>query len=334
MKNIKNKLLILCLYLAGAFALCDCTALNNKTALKHAQSNQSGYVHVDGGKLFYKKFGSGSPVIVLHGGPGLDQEYLLPQMLELAKDYEVIFYDQRGSGQSLATKIDPTCINIHQFVKDLDTLRKHMGVKKFTLVGHSWGGFLAMNYAVKYPQHLSNLILLNTCPADFKGQQGFVNEFMKRTKPIANQISPLSDYNLFEKLKKEEISKLYRTLFSVYFYNPNEVEKLNLNMAEASSQSGFKVHEHMSKTDFLTDNINLFPKLKTLKVPTLIVHGNQDLMPAWTAQAIQKAVSNSEIVYLEQCGHFSYIEKPVELFSKMRNFMGKKNQGGSKDVRS
>lgn len=185
---------------------------------------------------YYKKFGSGSPVIVLHGGPGLDQEYLLPQMLELAKDHEVIFYDQRGSGQSLATKINPAYININQFVKDLDDLRVHMGVKKFTLVGHSWGGFLAMNYAIKYPQHLSNLILLNTLPADFKGQQAFANEFMKRTKPIANQISPLFDYKLFEKFKKAEISKLYRTLFSVYFYNPNEVEKLSLNMAEASSQ--------------------------------------------------------------------------------------------------
>ena len=66
----------------------------------------------------------------------------------------------------------------------------------------------------------------------------------------------------------------------------------------------------------------------------MIVHGNQDLMPAWTAQAIQEAISNSEIVYLEQCGHFPYIEKPVELFSKMRNFMGEKKQGGGKDVRN
>jgi starvation-inducible outer membrane lipoprotein len=60
MKNIKNKLAILSLILTGAFALSSCTSLNNKTVLTHAQSNQSGYVQVDSGKLFYKKFGSGS----------------------------------------------------------------------------------------------------------------------------------------------------------------------------------------------------------------------------------------------------------------------------------
>ena len=94
------------------------------------ESKESGYVQVEQGKLYYQKFGSGMPIIVVHGGPGaLDQSYLLPQLLTLAKDHEVIFYDQRGSGKSLETKINPSLIT-DQFVKDLEALRAHFGLAK------------------------------------------------------------------------------------------------------------------------------------------------------------------------------------------------------------
>ncbi|MDR1335170.1 MAG: alpha/beta hydrolase [Holosporaceae bacterium] len=70
-----------------------------------SQIRESGYVNVERGRLFYEKFGSGEPIIIIHGGPGLDHSYLLPQMLELAKDHELIFYDQRGSGKSFDAEI-------------------------------------------------------------------------------------------------------------------------------------------------------------------------------------------------------------------------------------
>lgn len=285
------------------------------------QSNHSGYVQVDKGKLFYQRFGSGVPIVVLHGGPGLDQNYLLPQMLELAKDQEVIFYDQRGSGRSLETEINSSYINMDQFTKDLEALRSHLGLKKFILLGHSWGGLLAMNYSVTYPEHVSALILLNTVPADFKGQQAFIDEFVKRIEPIKHEIMPLFKYQEFEKLNASEISQLYRNLFSVYFYNPNNTAALTLNMSQVSARSGFKVMEEMSKTSWLRPNINLFPQLKNLNIPTLIIHGNEDIVPLWTAQEIKETIPHAQIDSLEQCGHFPYIEQPNQLFLLIREFL-------------
>jgi proline iminopeptidase len=298
--------------------LTGCERSNKAIQLK---SNDSGYVQVDQGKLFYQTFGSGTPIIILHGGPGLDQSHFLPQMLELEKNHKVIFYDQRGSGKSLETKINPSYINIDEFTRDLETLRKQLGIKKFILLGHSWGGFVAMNYAIMYPDNLAALILLSTAPADFRGQQAFVNEFTKRTQPIKDEISPLFNYQEFEKLTASEISKLYRSVFSVYFYHPKDAAELTLTMSAASAKSGAKVMEVMSKTSWLRPSNDLFPQLKKLNVPTLIIHGKQDIIPVWTAQEIKEAIPQAQMLSLEKCGHFPYIEKPDEVFFQINRFL-------------
>lgn len=287
---------------------------------------KEGFISVKDGKLFYRIAGKGVPLIVLHGGPGLDQDYLLPQLYKLAENNLVVFYDQRGSGRSLETKLDEKHINIDQFVDDLEALQISLGFDKFILMGHSWGGLLAMQYAVDHQENLIGLILLDTAPADYKGQQAFIDEFGLRTKDIHNDIKPLFAYNDFKELNATQISDLYRKLFSVYFYKPEEVKDLSLNFSVASAQSGFKVMEEMSKTYWLQPNVNLFPKLKKLKVPTFILHGKQDIVPVWTAQEINDAIPQSEIVILDQSDHFPYIEQPSQFFAELNGFLHKINQ--------
>lgn len=284
-------------------------------------SSQSGYIQVKNGSLFYQKFGSGEPIVVLHGGPGKDQGYLLPQMLELSKDHELIFYDQRGSGQSLTTPLDAEHINTDQFVEDLEALRLALGLEKITLLGYSWGGFLALCYAIKYPQTLSSLILMSCAPVDYKGQLAFTVEEAKRCIPIATEIAPLTNFQLFEQLSEQQINALYRTLFSVYVYNPADVQKLTLTMNPKSAQNGFKVAEELCKTFWLQPSTNLFPVLKTIQVPTLLLHGKQDIVPLHTAQEINDALPNSRIIVIDECGHFPYIEKPEMFFAHIRSFL-------------
>ena len=138
---------------------------------------QSGYVSVDGAKLYYQTIGKGTPVIMLHGGPGLDHTYFLPQMRKIGEKHQAVFYDQRGSGKSESTSLDSKDININQFVQDLEHLRQALGYEKVTVLGHSWGGLLAMNYAIKYPEHTKALILMNSAPATMGGWTAFEKEF-------------------------------------------------------------------------------------------------------------------------------------------------------------
>lgn len=293
-------------------------------------SYQQGFVQVDQGRLYFEVVGQGIPIIVLHGGPGLDQGYLRPQLLTLAANHKLIFYDQRGSGRSLDTLLDEKHINIHQFVEDLERLRKSLCLDKFVLMGHSWGGLLGMQYAIEHQDHLLGLILLNTAPADYKGQKAFLEEFEARTKNIHSELKPLFAYDDFKKLDAIQISTLYRKLFSVYFYDPNRIEELTLNFSIASAQSGFKVNEEMTKTFWLNPNVDLFPSLKNLTVPTFVLHSRQDIVPVWTAEEIKKAIPGAEIVILENSDHFPYIEQPSQFFIELNKFLYKINDKRSR----
>lgn len=191
------------------------------------------------------------------------------------------------------------------------------------LVGHSWGGLLSMNYAIKHRENVLSLILLNSVPANFKGQKAFINEVAARTNPIHDKISALFNYKEFQKLNDKQINQLYRDFFSVYFNNPPEVSQLSLNLNKKSAMSGFQVMTLMSKTSWIRPEVNLFPYLYKLQVPTLIIHGNQDVIPSFTDQEIKDGIPNSEIVYLANSGHFPYIETPNELFKSLRLFLSK-----------
>jgi proline iminopeptidase len=257
-------------------------------------------------------------------GQGGDMTYLLPQMLELAKDHEVIFYDQRGSGKSLETPMNTKYINVNQFTEDLEKLRKNLGLKKFILLGHSWGGFLAMNYTIRHPQAVSSLILASTVPADYQNQLAFVKEVQKRTEHIKEEIKAFSRYDELVKMSEDDIHKLYRIFFATYLYHATDVDRMSINMSKASVLGGTMVAELMSKS-YIKPNINLLPALKLLKVPTFIIQGRQDVMPLESAYAIKDAIPQAKIVVLEECGHAPYMEKPEEFFSNVRSFLNEKN---------
>ena len=178
-----------------------------------------------------------------------------------------------------------------------------------------------MNYAIKHPDHVSALILLNSAPANYKGQKAYAEEFAKRTLPIKNEINPLFNEKEFEKLSSSNIDTIYRTLFSVYFYKPKQVSELTINMNEESVKSGLQVMKVMTETSWMKPDIDLIPQLEKLNVPTLVVHGKQDINPLRSAQKIMEAIPHAQMVVLEHCGHFSYIEKPDQLFARIHLFL-------------
>lgn len=207
--------------------------------------------------------------------------------------------------------MDRDIINLQQFTDDIETVRNTLGLEEFILLGHSWGGLLAMNYMIKYPRHVSKLILIDSMPADLSGKLAALNALNQRIEPIKNEIAPLNDYDALQKLSAEQIIALNRKMFSVYFNNPQDSEKLTLDMTVESSLRGFKVSQMMVQDMF----DNLLPQLEKLKVPTTIIHGEQDFVPLWTAQAIANAIPNAKLVVVSNSGHFPFIEKPDEFFN-------------------
>ena len=283
--------------------------------------SSSGYVEVDGGQLFYQTYGSGYPLIVVHGGPGLDHSYLFPQMLELAKQYHLIFYDQRGSGRSLDACSEPQYLTIEQFVKDLEAVCVALKLDKYALVGHSWGGLLVLNYALNYSDYISHIILLNTLGADRQSYDAYAQEASRRVVCVQEEIAAFFSEELFCALGETEMETLYRTLFSIYFNNQKDVALLSLFQPKASAVSGYKVMQYMEYAYLAHAHYDLFPALQFLKVPTLLVHGEQDIVPVSTAQKIKDTLPYAQIVRLDECGHFCYVEKPIETFTAISEFI-------------
>ena len=114
-----------------------------------------------GAALHYRIAGSGSDtVIVLHGGPGLQDGYLMPVFDPLNARHVFIYYDQRGRGLSAASD-DSTQFTAARDVEDLDSLRRAFGISRVSLVGHHWGAVLAVLYAKRFPEHVARLLLVS-----------------------------------------------------------------------------------------------------------------------------------------------------------------------------
>src|SRR3954469_5945181 len=110
---------------------------------------ESGYSSTTAIPLYWVAYGAkGAPqLLLLHGGPGADHAYLLPQLLELAKDHEVILYDQRGGGQSKTDDRAPITWQTH--VEDLDRVVGELAIDPLVIVGYSWGALLALLFSIE-----------------------------------------------------------------------------------------------------------------------------------------------------------------------------------------
>ena len=281
--------------------------------------SKEGFVKTANGQLYYQTMGQGDPVIVIHGGPGMDQGYLLPGMAALAKKHQVVFYDQLGCGRSTATVIDESHITINSFVEDIETLRKALKFEKVTIVGHSWGGMLAMYYAVKYPKNIKKLVLMNTVASS--GIHDFVEELENRTLPSAGDFEKLKVSQEFINSDPQAIAQYYRLFFQYYFHNPKDLEKLNLQLEPKGAATGAKVAKILEESIFVkyTDQHD---DLQKLKIPTLIIHGESDVIPMSAANSMAHSIKGSKLVVLKNCGHFPYIEQPKEWLDAVERFLG------------
>jgi proline iminopeptidase len=277
------------------------------------------FIEVEGAKLFSRTIGKGKPLIVIHGGPGLSQDYLQPQLYKLAEDNLVIFYDQRACGRSTG-EVSLETINMKTFVEDIEAIRKAFHFDTISVLGHSWGGLLAMNYAIEHPKRIDKLILCNSLPSTLNGTYLFVQECLKRFAPHQAEITKLTTSQGYLEGNPDVMQRYYQLIFSTYMYHPEKVCLLNLRMSTNAFLNDRKINAIFTNTVF-KEPYNLDDSLKTLDVPTLIIHGDYDPIPLSTVQSIHEAIKNSKFVLIKNCGHFPYVEAPNDFFNAIHEFV-------------
>lgn len=280
------------------------------------------FYRCQGSSNFLQSFCTGDPIIVIHGGPGMSQDYLLPQMIKLAETHQLIFYDQRGCGHSTCD-ITPDSIQVGTFIEDLEAIRKSLGHEKVTVLGHSWGGFLALHYANSHPESINKLIIMDSMPLSSEEFSLFAQEWMKRMAPYQEELKALMETPEFAEGDLLAIEKYYRTMFEIYCYNSENAHDLNLYMSPEAFINGMKVYEILAKNVF-KKAYDFYDQLAQIHTPTLILHGDYDPIPSSAAQNLHEHICGSTYILLKNCGHFPYVECPDKLFKHINDFLLKK----------
>jgi len=279
----------------------------------------SGYKSVNGTSLYYTIMGEGTPIVVVHGGPGLDHTYFLPQMAKLGNDYRLIFYDQRAAGRS-AVDVDTNSMTMDNFVEDLEGIRKAFNMEKMNLMGHSWGGLIAMFYAVKYPDHLASLMLINTTPASAALRDStFIRLNARTARADSLEEAMITSTDAFKQRDPVVMARFFRLLFRGSFYQKTYVDSLTLSF-DSSYAKISRMQKYLSK-DPILNTYDLFGKLDTLHCPVLIIGGDYDLIPSEFNERIQEHIRNSRYILLPDCGHFPFVEAQDEFFPTIRAFL-------------
>ncbi|QVK17415.1 alpha/beta fold hydrolase [Mycoplasmatota bacterium] len=289
---------------------------------------EEGFKEINGIKIYYKSIGEGEPLFVLHGGPGLAHNYLFPHFSKLAEDYEVIFFDQRSCGKSSGDEI-PHDITMDNLVKDLEELRQSFNIEKINVLGQSFGGLLALNYAIKYPERLKTLLILESTGA----RSDFIKKFQENinsrvTEDIQKELSE-TNKKLNEltssKVIKNGVGKVFSRYLSIinklYFYNTSYMKNLDMEYFDDEMvRKSFTIQKQLHS--YLI-HYNLLNQLPRITCPTLIIHGDYDPIPYEEIELIHKTINGSEIFLIKECGHFAHIEKPIEYFHIIRDFLYK-----------
>jgi proline iminopeptidase len=306
---IKN---LIALLILGPF-LTQCTSDQLRT--------EEGYKEVNGVRHFYRIVGEGEPFIVLHGGPGMYHDELYPFFLDFARDKKVIFYDQRGNGRSIMKKIDSTTFNVELMVEDLEALRKEFGIEKLNIIGHSWGGLLAMYYGVEYPENLKRLILVDAAPVNTELLIASYRKQMSMFKPEElERVQELWESEEFLEGDPEVHNEAMRlsegTVFSNKIFIDDYMEVAAFD--EVTAKNAVALNELATKMKL---SIHVQEKLSNIKCPTLIINGKDDFIVEEAVQLANQLISNSEVIYIENAGHYPYIENKKSFFDELNQFI-------------
>ena len=293
-------------FFAIVFAfLGSISVIKSEPARAEESRTQGIFVSSQGSRLWVETEGKGEPpILLIAGGPGLAHDYFQPYFSRLAAHHRVIYYDAVGRGRSDSA----STYSVARDVKDIENLRKSLGVQSWSLLGHSYGGMVALAYALEHPKEVHRLILADThwSGADWQASNNALNARIQKERPeIWKNIQQLRARGL------HSAGQEYQVPASFYFYKVENSEavgvKLSLNPvvyhAIAGNDADFVLGPALAGLDFRRS-------MKSLSMPVLVLGGRHDqIVPAAETLAVKSYLPKAHLVFFEQSGHFPFIEE-------------------------
>ena len=255
--------------------------------------------HVNGATLFYEVDGDGPPCFVVHGGLGVDHTLYRRSLMPLAADLQLVHYDQRCNGRSTGAPLDS--VTIEQLADDLVGLADSLGIERFIVIGHSYGGYVAQEAALRHPGRISHLVLVSTSP----GQLGKDETDYQGPPPPPELVALMGSFAE----AGDDMEAVMRKLLPWYLHSARveDVEPLTAGTVYSLAVmfQGFAVHAAWSTVD----------RLHGIDSPTLVVAGRHDVFTSLPqAERIARRIPDAELVVLEEGGHFPWLDQPEPFF--------------------
>ena len=272
---------------------------------------------VNGTELFVHREGAGEPVMVVHGGPVLDHGYLTGPLRPLTDAFELVWFDQRLSGRSAGT-VDSASVRLDTLVADIEAIRAELGLGRVHLMGHSWGGLLAMKYATAYVDHLRSLVLLSPMPPSAALWQEEQQALAAAREPADTAgMGALRSSDAVARGDPAAIQALLRLSFRGQFHDPALADSLAFHIPDdygaRSRQFGYLMGD--------LAGYDLRGELSTVDVPTLLVYGREEVGARIGRDALVQGIPGAKAVAIADAGHFPFMERPTEFVRVVRAFL-------------
>lgn len=279
---------------------------------------------VDGVRLWYRVAGRGRgvPLVFLHGGPGQgSQAFQAIGGPQLERTQRIVYFDQRGAGRSDRPK-DETRYSIEIMVEDIEHLRRHLGMPKVSLLGHSFGSQLALEYAAKYPQHTEAVVLAAATPHLARSIDLQCERLVKQDpEAYARARESVREGALPRCNTMAAYSGDAAKAFAIrnLFPDPAIAARVEELGNADGLRSTFEVSVALFKKGLLTYR---FTAAEKVQAPVLVIAGGKDFQAALDVQRdLVRDLPNAKLSVWPEAGHFMFIEDPERFASEMAAFL-------------
>jgi len=265
--------------------------------------------------LYVEVMGHGDPLLLMHGGPGLDHMTLMP-FRELADRHTLVFYDHRCNGRSIGAPVES--MTWENLTADADALREELGIERWAVLGHSFGGHVALEYALRYPERLSHIVLLDSA-GDARWSQENAAEVLAGRGFSAKTVALARRFYSGRIAPKDFVRAAIRLL-------PAYDHRFSLlRLAREMVEGGWRMKARPEALIFggqMAQGWSVMDRLGEIRVPTLVIAGRDDFLFPPESQALLAAgIPNARLRIIERAGHNPQAERPVETLAAVADFL-------------
>jgi proline-specific peptidase len=270
---------------------------------------------VRGISLNVKVIGRGYPLVLMHGGPGADFHTML-SLKPLANQFTLVFYDHRCNGHSTGAAVET--MTMENLTADADALRQALGFEKWAVLGHSFGGYVALEYALRYPDKLSHLLLINS-GGDYRWARENAAKVLEQ-RGFSPELVELARRHLSGEIEPREMMPTLMKLGKAYtpHLSPRQVPHSIINGLLTKLQPEAMI---FGETQVLR-NWNVMDRLPEIHVPTMVLAGREDFIyPPESQEQLVAAIPNARLEFIDQAGHSPHLEQPGKVIGLIRDFL-------------